>query len=199
MPHTWPVRGRRDTLCLVLCRAILFLLIGWLGNSERLSAQDSIVVRPGDRVRLSTDAGRFVGRLGNRANDSVTIVDAHRNTVVVVAVGTVRTLELSRGERRRTGRGAWIGLLSGTAAGVLTGLVVCGINDCSSSGAEVDAILAVALGAAGAVAGTGVGALVGSQIRSERWEEAPIAGLRIGLMRQRSGDLGVGFGLVWSP
>jgi len=178
---------------------MLVLLIGWLGNSERLVAQETRVVRPGDRVRVTTESDRFVGTLGSRANGSLTILDARRDTVAVIAVGTVRLLELSRGEGRRTGRGAWIGLLSGTAAGILTGLVVCSDNACSSSGGEFGGVITFALGAAGAVAGTGVGALVGSQIHSERWEEAPLAGLRIGLMRQRFGGFGVGIGFVWSP
>jgi hypothetical protein len=196
--QTRAVYGCSDAPHLVFFRPILLVVIGWLGVLRVLSAQDTSALHAGARVRLTTETGRFVGTLQSRANDSVTILDASRNAVLVVAMGTVRRLEVSRGERSRTGRGALIGLVSGTAAGVLAGLVLCGGNRCSSSGGEFGGLITLVLGGTGAAAGTGVGALVGSRIRSERWEQAPLSRLHIQLMRQRSGDLGVGLRLVWS-
>jgi len=167
-------------------------LLALLSLPAMLPAQDSVVVRPGARVRLTTGAGRFVGTWEGSAHDSLTILDARRTTVRVVAFDAVSALEISRGRRRRTGRGALIGFVSGTTAGLVTALVFCR-NGCG----EFNTFIPVALGGAGAVVGTGVGALIGSQIRTERWESVPVGALRIGLIPQRSRRLGVGIQFAW--
>jgi hypothetical protein len=182
-----------------LIRAILIVLHGLLGLAVPLSAQESVVVLPSARVRLTTDTGRIVGAWMGRGDDSVTILDARGKTVHTVAVRSVRVFEISRGKVRRTGRGALIGFLSGTTAGVVTALVLCRTDGCSSSGGEFGGFIAGVLGGVGAVAGTGIGALIGSQIRSERWEPAPLAGVRVGLIPTWSRALGVGLQVAWSP
>jgi len=78
--------------------------------------------------------------------------------------------------------------------GVLAGLIVCSGGDCESSGIDGETgIVSIVLGLGGAIVGTGVGALTGSLIRSERWRTIqfqdlpygeglqPESGVRLGL------------------
>lgn len=62
-----------------------------------LGAQDSVVVAPGVRVRVSTDSIRLVGNLVRRVEDSITILDARSHATHVLSLSSVRVFEISRG------------------------------------------------------------------------------------------------------
>jgi hypothetical protein len=185
------VNGRHAAMTLRLLPCLIAFPVA-------LGAQDSVVVAPGVRVRLSTDSIRLVGNLVRRVEDSITILDARSHAAHVLSLNSVRVFEISRGRTRRTGRGAWIGLLSGAGAGLVSTVVLCR-NGCASSGGDFSGLIALALTGAGAVGGAGVGALIGSQIRSERWDRAAVSGIRVGLIPTWSRQPGVGLRITWSP
>ena len=186
-----PLNGRHAAMSL---RLLPFLM----AFSVALGAQDSVVVAPGVRVRLVTDSIRVVGNLMRRVEDSITILDARSHATHVLSLNAVRVFEISRGKRRRTGRGALIGLVSGAGAGIVSTLVLCR-SGCTSSGGDWTGFIAVVLTGAGAVAGVGVGALIGSQIRSERWDRAAVSGIRVGLIPTWSRHRGLGLRINWWP
>jgi hypothetical protein len=152
------------------------LLIVALAPPATVTAQDGPVLPPEARVRVTTDAGRFVGKWLGRTADSLSILDS-RDEPRGFASASVRGLEVSAGRKRRTGRGALIGVASGAAGGILGAL-----GFCRGGCGDLSGLLVMAFGGIGAGGGLIVGAIVGSQIRSERWESVPVSvGLRLSL------------------
>jgi len=143
------------------------------GLASTLAAQNPHPLRVGDRVRLSvvpvagptaeaSGPKRLVGSLMRLTADSAAVYDDERAETVAVALDAVRGIEISHGRHGHGGRGALIGLAAGLAGGVAS----------ESSGGDYKGLAVGALGLGGALVGTGVGALVGSLIRSERWGPA---------------------------
>ena len=97
-------------------------------------------------------------------------------------LSSLSRLEISKGLRSNTGKGALIG------GGI--GLVVGGAMSINA-GANVDKNVTTAeyLAFTGlvAVGGAGIGALVGALIKSERWEELPLDRLRLGIAPRSDG------------
>jgi len=130
---------------------------------DPVARRDSAVARltTGQQVRISgTAMSRLVGKAGVASLDTLDFAqdDAVRR-IPIQAIDTLWT----RG--RATTTGMLIGGVAGVVLGMLAGAVGAGLceYDCSSTGAAV-----VAVGAVGAVAGTGLGALVGAAI--PRWK-----------------------------
>jgi len=82
----------------------------------------------------------------------------------------VAQFEVSSGRRARTGRGAVLGMLVGLVGGVGVGVYLVESED---FGGRESGFVPVALGAGGALAGLGFGALVGSLIHTESWHAQP--------------------------
>ena len=153
---------------------LMLLLVSALVPPTALMAQDSTILAPQARVRVTTDAGRFVGRWLGRTGDSLSIAGA-RDQPMDFAAASVRNLEVSAGRKRQTGSGAVIGLASGLVGGLVTAAMLC--NDGCG---ELHGFVLVALAGLGAGGGLIIGAIIGSQVRSERWESVPFAvGLRL--------------------
>jgi hypothetical protein len=88
---------------------------------------------------------------------------------VALARIDIKKIELSRGMHTNAGKGAGIGALVGA---VLLGALVASAVSVDGTSNDV-AIAGMAGGAVGAVGGAGLGALLGSASRSERWDEVP--------------------------
>lgn len=135
-------------------------------------AQGAAVV-PGTRVRVqprctATDAARpcraLVGRLVGPAEDSLVIEDAHGVTRRL-DLSTVSRVEQSVGYRRHTLLGLGIGSLVGFGTGALL------YSGCTTGGEDDGFCGLYYLGAV--PAGAVLGMLVGSMIRTDRWEVVP--------------------------
>ena len=85
---------------------------------------------------------------------------------VSVPKAAVKELEVSRGMVSNTKKGAWIGLAAG--GGVAAILLIADSGDEFLSGGLVVAVVGLFAGG-----GAAAGALVGSQIKTEDWDEAP--------------------------
>lgn len=192
---------------------LLVLAVLCCGGATSLPEAEASLLFAGDRVRLSVttpemihvlsgdrlsanllDLDQFIGTLRGRRDDDVVIRVGSPATELAVPATSVRRIEVSLGRHGRGGRGALIGLGAGALGGVLAGLIVCSGGNCESSGITGETgLVSMVLGLGGAVVGTGVGALTGSLIRSERWRTiefqdlpygeglSPEDGIRLGL------------------
>ena len=121
-------------------------------------------VVPGTPVVESVGIVREVSR------DSVRL-ETEQGRVLPFALGPAVRLEVSRGMKANTGRGAWMGALIG---GV--GLGVAGAASCDGDGGLFDPTSSdCAIGGAllGGASGALIGLVVGALARTERWEEVP--------------------------
>jgi hypothetical protein len=158
-------------------------------------AGETTALEPGTRVRLTlpcddarptpTGSGgatcRIEGRLDHLGPDGITLAGASSSTRHPLA--SVTRIEISRGERSRWLAGAGAGLVVG-AVGTYVALDRGGSTNPCDPSANQDAIgqgSCLGLAAAGGLAGAGLGALVGSLFRSERWEEVPEDRWRVSL------------------
>lgn len=147
---------------------------------------------PGARVRVTVPCpsagGQLCTQVGNllaTGADGVRIALA--DSTASYGRASLRRLEVSRGVRSHRLIGAGIGFLVGAGATYVV-LNSGGSTASCDRGANQDAMSAgecLALTAAGGVAGAGLGVLVGSLIRSERWEEVPLDRLRLSFVPQR--------------
>ena len=128
------------------------------------------VVEEGSRVRvtlLERDAPKVKGWVLALPADSLRLATEPALDSIAIARIDVRKLELSRGMRSNAGRGATIGALIG---GVAFGLYVAGLASIEGTAGETW-VAGIAGGAVGAIGGAGVGALIGSASKHERWKE----------------------------
>jgi hypothetical protein len=155
-----------------------------LSNTPIAQAQESALIPLGVRVRVRESAASTqtaTGTLVRLTRDSITISPRGLRDERAFALASLSEVTVSRGRHSRTGRGALIGLASGTLAGVSSGLFLCGSVDCDSSGGDFTGIAVVTLGLGGALIGTGLGALIGSFIHTERWESIPLGRFSLGV------------------
>jgi hypothetical protein len=136
------------------------------------------VVGPGDRVRVTTpDRGRYDGIVQAIPGDFLTV-----DTLTVPGASITR-LEVHRGRKGHALLGAAIGSVALGAAGVAAAIGFCGGGfGCSDEGEAV-----AGAGGAGVVAGALLGALTGSFIKTDRWEDVPLDRLRAGVVPERDG------------
>jgi hypothetical protein len=117
------------------------------------------------RVHLFQPRSKVTGHVVRVTADTLVIIpeeDAPHE--IALSATNVRRLELSRGLRSRTGRGALLGFLAGAVGGYVGLAAFCGDSGC------IGAVALLAVIPAGALFGAGIGAGVGSQIRTERWQ-----------------------------
>jgi hypothetical protein len=148
---------------------------------------------PGDRVRVTvpcTDrtqpgiAPAWCSHVGAfRAIRADTLTIELRGSTAHWDLGSVNRFELGRGDRSYRLAGAIAGLVAGTGT---TYIVLCSggsTSPCDRS-ANQDAMSArecLGLTALGGLAGAALGAMIGSLVRSERWQMVTLDRLRIGL------------------
>lgn len=140
--------------------------------ASRASAQVP-AVDSGSRIRVSLNSSKHVWQQGTvvaLVSDTLRFVPERRTDTIAVPIGGIRRLELRR--RRSAAGGALIGGDIGMLLGATTMLAIAAAGNCLSfdwsSTASVHCpaegtTLAVTFGAAA------VGAIVGSQVRGERW------------------------------
>jgi hypothetical protein len=162
------------------------------------------VPRPGDRVRLRgyCDAdGQFVEPSSDAGAERCTITGAFRGvqadslrvTVgdrpVVYRLSHVDDFAVSQGLRPHTLLGMGIGFVAGSGIAYLI-VNSGGSTSLCDSGANQDAIgnwECVGVVALGGAVGAGLGATIGSRIRTERWSRIPLERLRVMVGSRRVG------------
>jgi hypothetical protein len=126
-------------------------------RAEQLSA--------GTRVRVHTRSqGKVIGHLVRVTSDSIVLRPGNQAAAeLALPAPAVKRVDLSTGRRSRKGRGVLIGLLVGTVGGYAVLLRLCA-DDC------VGAWPLLGLPVGGALVGAGMGAAIGSGVRTERWQ-----------------------------
>jgi len=148
-----------------------------------LAAQTTeAAVPPGSRIRVTANSARYAPQLGvlQAWQPESLVLDRPGLEPLTVALPDVIKLEISRGKK-----GHWLtGTLVGTAVGIGAGLIIANASSVtgespndpltgfaaavSEQGMDMSIVLV------STVAGAGLGALVGSLIRTESWEEIPM-------------------------
>jgi len=105
----------------------------------------------------------------------------------MVPLESVTRLAVQSGRKSHVGMGALFGFVTGGLVGGVVGASEGEGHMVSAEGAV--AAWGLGLGAAGAV----VGAITGAFVKTDRWEEVPLDGLRVSFARTRDG---VSFGLA---
>jgi hypothetical protein len=157
-----------------MSRSALLILALLLCTALDLAAQaPPIDLVPGRRIRVHRRAETtLVGDLVSMGSDSLTMTTAAADTLAVARASITR-LDLSTGTKSKAGKGAVNGLLFGALGGALIGVLASGSDDgdfIDFGPGEWAASGALMFGAIGA----GVGALIGSGQRADRWESVAL-------------------------
>lgn len=153
---------------------------------------------PGTRVRLSVPcdpngatcvvAGTFV----KSGEDSIRIASGEGQSTTGYGLSAVRRIEVGDGYRTHRALGAGIGFVAGAGITYFVTSTGGSTSPCDRS-ANQDAMSStecLGLAAVGGVAGAGLGFLIGSLFRSERWRNVPLEQFRLSFAPRR-----IGFGL----
>lgn len=153
--------------------AMLLACLSLLVNSGLLVAQVTTSdLERGDRVRLMTQAQRGMAApeweyLGFHEVHGDSLVMEGDGAVRHLPLTSIRRLKVARGKRSHTALGAVLG----TGAGAGIGALLSGYDSVAD---REELIIAV-------VGGGVLGALIGSQVRSDRWVDVSLTGTSIGL------------------
>lgn len=154
-----------------------------LSEGARIRVVARGLVASGDGTAVGQ--GSMIGYLRRADSDTLWLRrDRYSGAFRTVAWSDVARLEVSQGRTPDTWKGALIGTAVGGAAGLALGLSLpdCDPEDwlsfelCAGDGGDRTfvGLLATAIG-------TGIGALVGSRSRSERWRGVPVPRVRMSL------------------
>lgn len=139
--------------------------------SAQTAADSSPVVQPGSRVRITAmDSLRVTGRVA-AINDERLFVQPRHGAPVAIPITSIESVQVSRGHRSRTLKGALVG---GLAAGLTMFTWAEFVSDAPNKEAGDSQILAVLAAVPGAIIGTVVGYLTSP----ERWVSGVVPGRR---------------------
>ena len=174
-----------------------------------VNAQDSPQVKPGDRVRVRLGVHKRVGNFVAWNGDSLAVTSDAEPDGLWFPVMSISRLEVSRGRKRNTLKGSWLGLVLGASAGGLVGALTyeapppeppCVGLECLLPDIDVDpgrgrrGFIGAGIGAG---IGAAIGALVGSALKTERWQEVPLDQLRVSFVPQRGGRFRIGLSVAF--
>lgn len=164
---------------------VIISLLVFVGG---LQAQQSLPIQSGQRVRVTAPDCDLRKQTAN--------LDGWRGDTLELGMGncslaSVARLEVSRGRSRHTG----IGLVVGWFAGAVIGYSAA--EECPADAhprwmACMGHIGPKGAALLGSVVGAVVGLGVGAMVTTERWEEVPLDGLRVGFAQQRDGRFAAG-------
>ena len=188
------------TLRSTSCASILLL-----AGASVLSASDTTFVSQGVRVRVKfeqeapaadrsgavwyrSETVQNAGTATGLGSDTLVFLPEGADTPLRIPTSTIERIEVSEGRKSNAGKGAWIGALAGTLAGIGFGAAV----ECGD--AEQGACVLVGagmFGAGGALVGLGVGAATSS----ERWVDADLPPPAVALKVGSDGSVRLAFSL----
>ncbi len=155
---------------------------------------DLYLLTPGTAVRRRrrSSSHRLVGTLVAVSADTVVLEVEGRADPLALPLASVTSLEVSRGQKSRVGKGALIGGVVGAVIGGVLGAVSIGICQSPDNTHFVPCWLNIPIvaglgGAVGAGVGAGIGAASGP---ADRWETVPLDRISVSL-RPRGGGLEV--------
>lgn len=164
-------RSRQMLSRIHYCAAAVLLAIG--SAPSVAVSQTAPTIAPGTKVRAkATGAGPgwIEGDLVRVTSDTVVIRDPTVGDSARLAASSLTRFEVSRGRGSGTLRGGLLGFRIGAGAGVLLGMAALAESCSGFCPAEVGPSEILAAAAIVGSVGAGIGALIGSASRIERWQ-----------------------------
>lgn len=127
-------------------------------------------IHSGQLIRVTTDSARVIGSFAGRTDSVIWLLQ--KGEKASVAVSSIERLEISYGQKNYGG----VGALLGTASGILISIpFMKGKPDCDKGlrcwGENIDQLEHnITTFLLGGVIGAATGVIIGSAIKSERWE-----------------------------
>ena len=168
-------------------RVIVLVVLAMLITSSIAWAQDSSVVAPGARIRITEwdSTGHRVGTVVTAGRDTI-VLRPDQGEAVPIATSRITQLDVSQGIHGHARKGVAFGGLVGAGMGAIIGY-----STASPTGSEDDALDAIFNSLFGAGIGAAMGMLVGGVIggshKTERWETVPTARWRLTAGPRRTG------------
>ena len=178
-------------------RALLVLSLVSLAAAQGSQAQqDTTGLVPGRRIRVHQQGNqKLVGNFVSMDSASLAMVTSIGDTVLVPR-HDIAGLDLSQGTKSNAGKGAITGLLVGGGLGVALGLAAASSTEGSileSSPGAYAAGSGLLFGALGA----GVGALIGSGQRTDKWAPTAWPTLSFQPSRRDGGTVALGMHITF--
>lgn len=166
-------------------RSVMFVFALLLAHPAAALAQLPEWLRPGARLRLTTDAARdpVVGTMVRFDADSVSLRVAGSADVVTIPSGSVSRADVSRERGTLAGKGAILGLWVGGGFGVAA---ILSDGDVGNKG-----LGALVFGTVFGLLGAGVGGLIGATVHRDVWEPLSLHDARLSVV-PASGRVRVG-------
>ena len=118
-------------------------------------------------------------------DNQLTLNTEARDSSLVFPLASLTKIEVSRGQKSKTASGALIGGAVGLAAGGIVGAALCsGEPDCPEPRWLVGAAY---VGGIGLVVGAGIGAIIGTITKVDRWETVALDQIRVSLTPREGG------------
>jgi len=157
------------------------LCIAACGVAEAQPAFDP--VQPGTRVRVSILVPPDVDSTGFHSRDRVvgSLLRYDASAIQVdpgpptIPWAAVHRFEYSTGRHGNAGSGALYGALIGLLAGVVTGITIGKEEGGAEGNEDLAAEGGFVLGAGGLLVGAGIGAIVGGRLKTDDWQDVPLA------------------------
>lgn len=176
-----------------------------------LAQQPAPSLEPGARLRLTypcpPDGAPTAGQERSECRSVGTLVRIHADTIALAASGASVSHGLSAVSRVEVSRGYRAHRLAAAGAGFLLGAGVTfavlnsgGSTSLCNQSENQDAISSsecLGLTALGGLVGTGLGAIIGGWIRTERWEDVPLERVRISLTPPTGSRFGLAVAVVF--
>jgi hypothetical protein len=179
--------------------ARLLLALSALVSLDSLSAQRQPTIHAGARVRISAPSEGYRGLIGTVSGydgGDIVIKPGNEQSSVSVPLTSITTFKRSRGLKSNAGQGALIGSIVGGAFGALFAAAT--YRECVGEGwdclmhPESAGQAAVYGGTILGLLGAGIGALIGANEKTERWEEVPLDQVRVSIVPHRDGRFAFG-------
>ena len=168
-------------------------------------AQESGVVQPGSRVRVShhctetydpgerrerVECEEQTGTVASVNSDSLVLNVNNEGTFATIPLGTVSRLQLSTGRGGAGTRGAAYGALAGAGLGIIFGIALCNSTEGSTNSPGACAVGGAVLVA---IPGAVLGLMLGHSLGREGWVDVPVAGIALSVAPVAGG---VGLGIT---
>ncbi len=149
------------------------------GALLRVTTTDCSTIYTRQSSELTTVCARRKGELISSTADSIVLRAEGSDSLLTFPPKAVARIEMSRGRHGHPWRGAGIGFGAGAVAGVFTALVGYRDYNCYMEDQDLTWLSATILGLGGGLLGAGIGALIGADVRADRWEEVSLDQLRL--------------------
>ncbi len=154
-------------------------------------------LQPGQRVRVTVpilDVNKHKATFQRMSGDTL-VLDSES-----YSLSDVTRLDVYRGRKSNTAKGALYGVLIGTSLGAIASVAWiaddCEFIDTSGCGSD-ETVVMIGGTVVLAVVGSGIGAGIGALTKTDKWDQVPLDRLRVSVVPQRGGRFGFGVSVAF--